>query len=210
VERRGAGLGGGTEAEMSASQSGEARFARFAAAVSVTAVVLVSAVATQNVKERFTGHTINMNRGTTATIDFTIERWSSDAEREKLLSIIAEKKDPTQALLTTLQRMPSVGAIRTPQTLAWDLRCARQFKDDEGGRRIVLATDRPLGFGEVYDSARTLDYPFTIIEIRLNARDEGEGKILAGTKIFVDKNKEIVLENWGQQPTRFNNIRKQK
>jgi hypothetical protein len=55
-----------------------------------------------------------------------------------------------------------------------------------------------------------MNYPFTIIEIRLNANDEGEGKILAGTKVFVDKGKNLVLENDGQQPVRFNEIKKQK
>jgi hypothetical protein len=31
--------------------------------------------------------------------------------------------------------------------------------------------------------------------------------VLAGTKIFVDKNRNIVLENYGQQPIRFNEIK---
>ena len=51
--------------------------------------------------------------------------------------------------------MKSVGSIRTPQTLAWDLRYARQFKLHEGGRRIVLVTDRPIGFREAANSTRT-------------------------------------------------------
>lgn len=189
---------------------GSPGIARVVVALYASAMVLVAPVAAQNVKESFTGFAINVNRGGTSTIDFTIERWSTDAEREQLLAIIAQEKNSNDRLLSALQKMKSVGSIRTPRTLAWTLRYARQFKDDEGGRRIVLATDRPLGFGEVHNSARTLDYPFTIIEIRLDAKDEGEGKILSGTKIFVDRNKEIVLENWGQQPTRFNQIRKQK
>jgi hypothetical protein len=187
------------------------RLSGIMAALCALTVVFVAPVAAQNVKEKFSGFAINMNRSGTAVIDFTIERWSTDAEREQLLSIIQAKKDPTQDLLKALQKMPKVGGIRTPQTLAWDLRYAREFPDPEGGRRIVLATDRPIGFAEARNSSRTMDYPFTIIEIHLNAKDEGEGKILAGTKIFVDqKTKEIVLENWGQQPTRFNEIKKQK
>ena len=106
--------------------------------------------------------------------------------------------------------MPKVGGIRTPESLAWDLRYAYQTKLDEGGRRIVLATDRPIGFREARNSSRSMDYPFTIIEIHLNANDEGEGKILAGTKIYIDKEKNLVLENYGTQPVRFNNIRRQK
>jgi hypothetical protein len=54
-----------------------------------------------------------------------------------------------------------------------------------------------------------MDYPFTVVEIRLNANDEGEGKIFGGTKLYVENN-ELVVENWGTQPTRFNQIKKQK
>jgi len=187
------------------------RLGRLSLAMLAAAAVFAAPVWAQNVKEKFTGFAINMNNsGSTAVIDFTIERWSTDAERDQLLSIVKEKKDPTDALMKALQKMPKVGIIRTPQTLAWDLRYAREFPDEEGGRRIVLATDRPIGFREARNSARTMDYPFTIIEIHLNAKDEGEGKILAGTKIFIDKKNNLVLENWGQQPTRFNNIKKQK
>jgi hypothetical protein len=74
----------------------------------------------------------------------------------------------------------------------------------------VLATDRPIGFTEAYVQGRTMDYPFTIVEIHLDKDDKGEGKILAGTKIFVDKQKNIVLENYAQQPVRFNEIHKVK
>ena len=47
----------------------------------------------------------------------------------------------------------------TPNTLAWEL--------TEGGRRIVLATDRPIGFWEARNMGHSMDYPFTPIEVRL-------------------------------------------
>ena len=178
-------------------------------------VVFLGAPAVAQVPlEKFTGFAINLNSGpSTATIDFTIERWSTDAEREQLLTLVAKQKeyDDPQPLLRALQKLPRVGGIRTPQTLAWDLRYARQFPEEDGtGRRIVLATDRPINFREARNQARTMDYPFTIVEIRLNKEDRGEGKILLGTKIFVDKNRNMVLENYGQQPIRFNEIHKVK
>ena len=166
-----------------------------------------SGVAGQEAIERFTGFAINMNSGPkTATVDFAIERWSTDAEREKLLGIIQENKDPNDKLLRELQRMPKVGYIRTPDRLAWDLRYSHQSKLEDGGRRIVLATDRPIGFAEARNRPRTIDYPFTIVEVRLDKNNRGEGKILAGTRIYVEKGS-IVLENYGQQPVRFNEIR---
>jgi hypothetical protein len=187
------------------------RFRRPACALIAAAVVAgAPALSAQNVKEKFTGFAINMNgAANTATVDFTIERWSTDAERKTLLSLIPEEHKDPQKLVRALQDMKSVGSLRTPQTLAWDLRYARQFKDAEGGRRIVLVTDRPIGFREAANSNRSMDYPFTILEIRLNAKDEGEGRIFGGSKIYVEKG-ELVVENWGTQPTRFNNIKKQK
>ena len=173
-------------------------------------------VSGQNEKESFTGFAINMNSGPgpgTATVDFTIERWSTDAERDQLLAILQEEKDPNRAnekLLQALQRMPKVGYIRTPNTLAWDLRFARQSALEDGGRRIVLATDRPIGFREARNQPRSIDYPFTIVEVQLDKNDKGVGKILTGTKIFIDKNNNLVLENYSQQPVRFNEIRRLK
>jgi low affinity Fe/Cu permease len=179
-------------------------------AMSVAAVVFAAPALAQNVTEKFTGFAINMNgAANTATIDFTITRWSTDAERTALLALIPEEHKSAQKLVDALQDMKSVGSIRTPQTLAWDLRYARQFKLPEGGRRIVLITDRPIGFREAANSTRSMDYPFSILEIRLNANDEGEGKIFSGSKIYVE-NGEMVVENWGTQPTRFNNIKKQR
>ncbi len=177
------------------------------------ALLTSSAVLGQNEKESFTGFAINLNSGPrTATVDIVIERWSTDAERDALLSILVEEKDPYKAndqLLRALQRAPKTGYIRTTQTLAWDLRYAHQNPLPDGGRRIVVATDRPIGFREAANQTRTMDYPFTIAEFRMGKDDRGEGKILAGTRLLVE-NKQLVLENYGQQPVRFNEIRKQK
>ncbi len=182
------------------------------AAIGLAAALLPSTGIAQNVKEQFTGFAINLNSGpTTATVDFTIERWSTEAEREQLLAIIKENpKDPNDKLLRALQKMPKVGYIRTPQSVGWDLRYAHESPLPEGGRRIVLATDRPIGFREARNQPRSIDYPFTIVEVHLDKDNRGSGKILAGTKIYVDKNNNVVLENYGQQPIRFNEIKKVK
>jgi hypothetical protein len=178
----------------------------------LTAVsTLAPPVSAQNVKEKFTGFAINMNSGPkTAVLDFEISRWSTDEERAQLLAIVKENKNPTDKLLRALQKLPKVGYIRTQQSLAWDLHYARQTPLDEGGRSIVLATDRPVGFWEARNQPRSIDYPFTILEIHLDKNDEGSGKILVGTKIYIDKKNNLVLENYAQQPVMFNEIKKLK
>jgi hypothetical protein len=177
------------------------------AAALATPALMLSA---QNLPEKFTAFAINMNSGPkTGTVDIQIERWSTDAERDTLLAILKENKDQykaNQALLKALQKMPKTGYIRTSTSLAWDLRFARQNVMEDGVRQIVVGTDRPIGFREARNQPRTMDYPFTVIEMRLNKENKGEGKLLAGTKIYIDKNNNLVLENYGIQPVRLNEI----
>ena len=56
-----------------------------------------------------------------------------------------------------------------------------------------------------------MDYPFTIIEMRLDTKGEGEGRMASGTKISKSKDgKTIELENYGISPVALNQIKLQK
>jgi hypothetical protein len=54
---------------------------------------------------------------------------------------------------------------------------------------------------------RSVNYPFTILEIRLNSQGKGDGKIHSGAKVFLDKKGNIAVENCARQPLRFNEIK---
>src|SRR5579862_6806859 len=82
-----------------------------------TAVLAARPVSTQ-AKERFSGFAINLNSGPkTGVVDFTIDRWSTDEERDRLLAVVRDNKDPTTPLLNALQKLPAVGRIRTSTSL---------------------------------------------------------------------------------------------
>ncbi len=180
-----------------------------AIAAIVAAAPSATVVSGQNLAERFTGVAINLNGGPrTARVDFNIERWSTEGERAQLLAIVRDNEDPTDKLLEAVQKLPKVGWIRAESKLAWDLRYAYQVPLDEGGRRIVLGTDRPISFAEARNNPRTKDYPFTIIEMRLDQGDEGQGKIQYASRLYIDNKTNLVIENYGQQPVRFNEIKK--
>ena len=67
-----------------------------------------------------------------------------------------------------------------------------------------------LGNREAANRPRTIDYPFTVIELRLNGDGEGEGKMSVATKIIADKENNIVtLENYGTQPVLLTNIKRE-
>lgn len=143
-----------------------------------------------------------------ALVDLLITRWSTDAERTRLAAAL--RKGGQQELLDVLEDLPRVGTIKTPDTLAYNLRYARRTPGPDGGEQIVLVTDRPISVWEVSSRPRTLDYPFMIIELRLDARGRGEGRINAATKLSVDdRTGNIVVENWTNLPVRLSDVKRE-
>lgn len=163
---------------------------------------------------RFTAQGINMGSigggGGSKIFQFTIDRWSTEEERQALIE--AFKAKGQAGLLETLQKGPRVGTVRTSNTLGWDLHYAHLTPLPSGGQRVFLATDRAIAFGEASRSARSMDYPFTLIEFHMEADGKkGEGRLSLATKIAVSKDgKSIELENYSSQPVRLNNVRRQK
>ena len=79
----------------------------------------------------------------------------------------------------------------------------------DGTERIVLVTDRPMSFWERRDGGRSTDYPFTVIELRLQPNGEGEGKVSVATRISVSRNERlVVLENYDDQPVGLRGVKR--
>lgn len=181
-----------------------------AIAVGSAAVVVLSAAAqTMGSPERYTANAVNMDSGTAGTLDITVDRWSSDKERDTLVATV--QKQGAEKLLDALQDTKPVGHFGAPGNLGWDLRFARRTSLPDGGERVVLVTDRRIGFRESVNQPRSIDYPFTVIELRLNGDGEGEGKMSIATKVIYDKeHNTITLENYGTQPVQLTNVKRQR
>lgn len=136
-----------------------------------------------------------------------VTRWSTEAERGRLLETLT--KSGPDSLLDVLKDQKSVGTIRTPDSLAYDLRYAHQEPGEDGGRRIVLATDRPISFWEARHQPRTMDYPFTVIQMQIDKNGEGKGTLSYATKIITRGNT-IELENFSTSPVMLTKIEAKK
>jgi hypothetical protein len=159
--------------------------------------------------ERYTANAINMNRGAAGQIEIVVNRWSTDKDRDRLMSVMMSKGP--EKLLDALQDMPRMGYIKTPDSIGWDIHFARKAPGKDGGERVILLTDRRIGFWEAANRPRSIDYPFTVIELRLNRDGEGEGKMSVATKIIPDKESNMVtLENYDIQPVLLTNIKRER
>jgi hypothetical protein len=161
--------------------------------------------------ERYTALAVNLNAtspvASTTTVEIVVSRWSSESERDRLLKVLFD--NGPDKLLEVFQEIPRVGYIRTSTSLGWDLRYSRRVSLPDGGEQVTLATDRPLSFYEASTQARTIEYPFTLIELRLAQDGKGEGKMSVATKIVPDRvNKTIVLEDWAAQPVLLQGVKR--
>ncbi len=160
----------------------------------------------------------NVATGANAIVDIRVNKWSTPKEREDLIATFVDKGQ--DKLLDKLRDLPVKGRISIParqgpdpnQTrLGWDLRFAMQTPLEDGGMRILIATDRYMSFAEVRNRPRTYDYPFTFLEIRLNKDGTGEGKMAVATQLRFDKKKQtIIFENYSTEPVRLTNVKVEK
>jgi hypothetical protein len=150
----------------------------------------------------------NVATGANTTLQITVDRWTTDEERNGLIATLVEKG--SEELVDALQDQEETGFVRiTGQGARLTrfpsvrLRFARNIQTD-GGRVIRLATDRPIGIWEASRNPRTTDYTFSMIELRLDEKNEGEGTLAVGVEMTYDKEKNaLVLESLSSEPVRL-------
>jgi len=163
---------------------------------------------TESTKESF--RAIMVAQGTVSgmkSVQITITRWTTDAEREELAKALVEKGQ--NELTDKLFKQEETGFVRLPNTLGYTLRYAREFRQGNI-RRIILASDRPMNYWEVRKGGRSMDYGVTLIELRLDeSTGKGEGTIAIAAKMKVDpETKTLEIENFGIQPAKLTSVTK--
>jgi hypothetical protein len=160
--------------------------------------------------EEFSAFAVNMGTyvvGTTANVIITVNRWTPVAERDELLTTLRLKGQ--EAFFNALKNAKRVGTLRTPESVGYELRFAFDEPGKDGGRRILIATDRPIGFNEARVRPPSIDYPLTVIDMTLSPEGKGEGTMSIAAKM-IPTGKNIVVENYDTQPVRLNRIESRK
>ena len=174
-------------------------------------LLLVGATAQAQVKgpiERYTATTSNVaSSGEPVTIELL--KWSTDADRDRLLSVLAWYGDKEVATA-----MPTVGYLWTSASAGYSIRYAYKVAAADGSQRIILLTDRKLGAWSP-DTWKPVapgtpdDRPFSVIELRVNRAGQGEGKTSLTTKTMVDPaSKSLALDNSAAQPVILKGVAK--
>lgn len=138
-------------------------------------------------------------------LQISLERYTTVAERETMQA--AFEKGKQDGLLSTLQRAPRVGIFRVPGNLSWDIKYAFRNRGRDNRTRIYLITDRNVSFAEAATRPRSLDYPFTVIEMRVDDNGMGEGNVMVAAAVgFNDR--DLVIEEFLDRPIRLTKVRR--
>ena len=167
------------------------------------------AVPTKKEPLRFSAFAVQMQGGMAGAVEVTIERWTTDAERNALIAQVQKTSDKDadqRKLVTALQKVsPRAGFLNLPNTMGWDIKYAYEATLPDGSRQLVIVTDKPVSFG-MAASGNADEAPFTLIEMQFpKGSNKGEGKLLGATSIST-KNGRLELETYTQQPTRLTQI----
>jgi hypothetical protein len=104
----------------------------------------------------------------------------------------------------------------TSEAAGYSLKLAYRMAQPDGSERIIFVTDRRLGlwsdqYWKPAAPATPTNLPFTVIELRLTDKGDGEGRTSLTGKVFEDTAaKSIALENYSALPVMLKNVKKVK
>lgn len=144
-----------------------------------------------------------------AVLHINIYEWSSEDDIEEVQDAIQEATDNKRAYRAVpqaLRKLGKAGYMFLAGGQGWPIRFARVFETD-GKREILLATDRPVTFSEVYSGSAVRDFDVTLIVLKWEDSDKGEGIASVGTEIKWDEaSGQPTITNFSSQPVRLGNV----
>jgi hypothetical protein len=164
--------------------------------------------------ERFTAMAMSQYspaaRPVAVNIEIVIDRWSTPAERDRVIDTM-KNKSPA-ALLDLLRAMPNIGSISTATSPGTSLRFAESKPAADGGRKIIIATERPMSVADTGTrrGRRNADanYPFSVVEIELDKQGNGTGSVHYSSRLVHNaKTGAIEVESYSNEPVRLTSVR---
>jgi hypothetical protein len=127
------------------------------------------------------------------TVNIIIEELSTPDDQKALIQAFNERKN--EGLVNAVSKMKAKGRISIPGTLGYDVNYIRQFPQPDGSTKIRLVTDRPITFGEVWSSNRSMDYSLSAAEIILSKdKKHNSGVLLPACELKLDKDNHLQIE----------------
>ena len=120
-----------------------------------------------------------------------ITGWTSDQQVTDYISVLKEKGP--DGLVSAMEKTSDVGRLSPTGFVGSGFRFARYRPRPDGGLHIVMATNRPMSFGELYRSNRSTQYQFGIVVLDVDKNGKGTGTLAPVCKIKFNKKNELEI-----------------
>ncbi|MBA2305880.1 MAG: hypothetical protein H0W08_25060 [Acidobacteria bacterium] len=178
--------------------------------MAVMAVAVPGATQSKTEGEEFSAiltNISNVGNAGLSPVTIRISRWTPEKENERLLGTLRDKGQ--DAFLRALLGVKPVGSIATPSSLRYNFFYAAETPTEERGRRIMLISDRPMQMAERIGGSPSRDYPFTVIELRLDKDGNGTGTLAQMAQLRLIGNF-LGIENLASGPMKLGEVKKVK
>ena len=141
-----------------------------------------------------------MSLGKSAVLNIYVNGYSSDQEVEQLAATL--KDGGSDALLSAIQKMKEKGRVSTTGKVGWAVSVVRQHPTEKG-RKIVMFSDRPIGFYEATKAPRSKQYEFGMLVLNINDDGTGDGLLYGACKVKFTKDDQLEMEYFSTAPARL-------
>jgi hypothetical protein len=133
---------------------------------------------------RYTANALNIGgdagRPPATLVQIDIDRWSTDEEQNQMAAPLAGNRQSEAAAILT--RLPRVGSIRALDLAGEPIYYARRAVRADLSEHILLVASRPLRAFEASMKPNMSAFPFSAIELNVDASGKGTGTLtLAAT-----------------------------
>ena len=146
--------------------------------------------------------------GKSFALDLYITAWTTDRQLNDYVDVLKEKGP--DGLVSAMEKTDGVGRLSPTGFVGTTFRFAQYSTTANGGLHVVMVTNRPMSFGELYRSTRSTDYQFGIVVLDVDQNGKGTGKLAPICKIKFNKKNQLEIENYGQKPFRLENVNLQR
>ena len=146
--------------------------------------------------------------GKTFGLSLYVDGTTSNGDRDELLAILKQKGQ--DGVVSKLADTKDLGRVAPTGSVGTGMRFVRIVPKKDGGLHIVMATDRPITFPELWNGTRSRDYPIGIVVLDVDKNGKGTGSFAPACKVKFNKKGELEIENYGQKPFRLANVYREK
>jgi hypothetical protein len=137
-------------------------------------------------------------------ITLRVDAYASDDDLRAVEKLLGERGQ--EAMFAALGGMKPNGWLNFEHDLGYPVTVLGE-RQSAGGRRIVALLNRPLGFGEMFRGASSVDWPFSLVVLDIDSHGAGSGTFVPAAQAKLDKQGNIAFDDFVRIPFRVLRVR---